>query len=85
MLQLKEEIQVSIFDTGKSTIPLTSSKHEPGKVSSIMNTWTRDNTQGSYLGMTVHWIKVLGESIGKGKWESYLLALAKHVGIIDHN
>ena len=78
----------------------------PGKVLLTMDSWTRDNTQGLYLGMTVHWINIIRESVEKGEWElrsevvafwgisgnhsgqnigRYLLALAKHVGIIDEN
>jgi hypothetical protein len=35
----------------------------PGKVSTTADGWTADNTKGSFLGVTAHWIEVKG-----GKW-----------------
>ncbi|KAM6489939.1 hypothetical protein JOM56_014518, partial [Amanita muscaria] len=37
---------------------LTEKQAAPGKVSTTFDTWTADNTKGSFLGMTAHWIKV---------------------------
>lgn len=36
-----------------------------------MDTWTRDNTKGSYLGMTAHWIEVIGNMLkaGESQWK----------------
>jgi hypothetical protein len=36
----------------------------PGRISCTANCWTADNTKGSYLGVTAHWIEVVGK-----KWE----------------
>jgi hypothetical protein len=30
----------------------------PGKISTTADGWTADNTKGSFLGMTAHWIDV---------------------------
>lgn len=35
----------------------------PGKISTTSDGWTADNTKGSFLGMTAHWIEVKD-----GKW-----------------
>lgn len=36
----------------------------PGKVSTTADGWTADNTKGSFLGMTAHWIDVT-----EGRWK----------------
>jgi hypothetical protein len=36
----------------------------PGRISCTADCWTADNTKGSYLGVTAHWIEVVGK-----KWE----------------
>lgn len=33
-------------------------KEAPGKISTTADGWTADNTKGSFLGMTAHWIEV---------------------------
>ena len=52
---------------------LSIEKAAPGKVSATMDTWTRDNTCGSYLGMTAHWIEVKGADYKKKEWGTWKL------------
>ena len=40
------------------------SQEAPGKISITCDGWTADNTKGSFLGMTAHWIEVKD-----GKWK----------------
>lgn len=64
LTDLKKEIGVSSMIFINS--PLHSQNHGqniPGKVSCTADGWTADNTKGSFLGMTAHWIDVKD-----GKW-----------------
>ena len=62
---LKKEISVStILMILKKKITDRFLQEAPGKVSTMSDGWTADNTKGSFLGMTAHWIEVKDE-----KWE----------------
>jgi hypothetical protein len=97
---LKSEITVSIM--------LMMSKHysqflqdAPGKISTTSDGWTADNTKGSFLGMTAHWIevkdkkwKLRSEVIGfqpisgehsGGNLGRYFVGLCDRVGIMSKN
>ena len=73
----------------------------PGKISLTSDGWTADNTKGTFLGMTAHWIEVKD-----GKWKlrsevvgfqpisgehsgdnlgRYFVGLCDHVGIMSKN
>ena len=73
----------------------------PGKVACTADGWTADNTKGSFLGVTAHWIEVKG-----GKWKlrsevvgfqaisgdhgglnigRYFVGLCDRVGITSHD
>jgi len=97
---LKSEIIVSIM--------LIISKYysqflqdAPGKISTTSDGWTADNTKGSFLGMTAHWIevkdtkwKLCSEVIGfqlisgehsGGNLGRYFVGLCDRMGIMSKN
>lgn len=57
---LKSEIMVSIM---LMILKCYSQllQNAPGKISTTSDGWTADNTKGSFLGMTAHWIAVKDE------------------------
>jgi hypothetical protein len=73
----------------------------PGKVSTTCDGWTADNTKGSFLGMTAHWIEVKDETwklrsevvgfqpiSGKHSGDNlgrYFVGLCDRVGIMSKN
>lgn len=63
--ELKADILVSEVLNSRQPKGLTKkAKMAPGKISTTADCWTADNTKGSFIGMTAHWIEVKEE-----KWK----------------
>jgi hypothetical protein len=97
----KKEISVSTMRSCTVTCTHRFLQEAPGKVSMTSDGWTADNTKGSYLGLTAHWIevkegawKLRSEVVGfqpisgdhsGGNLGRYFVALCDRVGIMSGN
>jgi hypothetical protein len=96
--ELKTDIVVSVTSSN-SCKPTHRVQNAPGKISTTANGWTTDNTKGSFLGMTAHWIdvkdgswKLRAEVVGfqpiTGEHSGrnlgrYFVGLCDHMGIMN--
>ena len=55
---LKNDILVSKKEENSHVLDSPETQEAPGKISATADGWTADNTKGSFLGMTAHWIEV---------------------------
>jgi hypothetical protein len=58
--EVKKDILVSCITYGQVSYSPELVQAAPGKISITADGWTADNTKGSFLGMTAHWIEVKG-------------------------
>ena len=98
---LKSEITVSMI---MPTIPKYYSQFlqdAPGKILTTSDGWTADNTKGSFLRMTAHWIEVkdkkwklcsevvvfqlISDEHSGGDLGRYFVGLCDHMGIMSQN
>ena len=59
---LKNDITVSYTTSEPIYYPPKFIQAAPGKVSATADGWTANNTKGSFLGVTAHWVEVKGKA-----------------------